>query len=266
MMEKKVSIVMSTYNDSGYIGKAIKSVLSQSYDNFEFIIIDDSSQDNTEEIVKGFDDGRIIYIKNEENKGLLFNLNKGINLAQGEYIARIDSDDWWIDKEKLKKQVDFLDNNTDYALVGTWAKVYNEKVVELFKITHDTDFEKIKQKILLKNCFVHSSVLFRKSVANECGNYNESQEYVEDYALWLKMGKKHKLANIPEYSTGYLLNQEGVTQKNNLKQIRANIILIKKYKKEYPNYILGVLKWRVKGFLVFLKLSRLINYLKISKR
>ena len=104
---------MSTYNDSGYIGKAIKSVLSQSYDNFEFIIIDDSSQDNTEEIVKGFDDGRIIYIKNEENKGLLFNLNKGINLAQGEYIARIDSDDWWIDKEKLKKQVDFLDNNTD---------------------------------------------------------------------------------------------------------------------------------------------------------
>ncbi|MFA7314319.1 MAG: glycosyltransferase family 2 protein [Candidatus Magasanikbacteria bacterium] len=258
----KVSIIMSTYNNAEFITKAVESVLFQSFVDFEFIIINDNSSDNTEEKIKFFDDKRIIYIKNEENQGLIFNLNKGIEIAKGEYIARIDSDDWWLDKDKLQKQVDFLDNNLNYALVGTWAKVYNIGNENLFNIVHPTNFSEIKTKMLIKSCFVHSSVLFRKDASLECGNYDMGEKYAEDYGLWLRMGEKYKLANISEYSVGYLLNEKGETQKNNLRQIKANLQLIKKHKFFYPNYFLGRSKWFLKYFVVFLGGLKIINKIK----
>jgi len=258
----KVSIIMSTYNNAKYIAKAIESVFAQSFVDFEFIIINDHSPDNTDNIVNNFVDNRIVYIKNKENKGLVYNLNKGIELARGEYIARIDSDDWWLDKDKLRKQVEFLDNNLDYALIGTWAKVYNIENKYLFNIIHPKDFLGIKNKILIKSCFVHSSVLFRKSASLECGNYDIQEKYLEDIGLWLRMGERYKLANLPEYSVGYLLNEKGETQKNNLRQIKANLQLIKKHRNFYPKYLLGFCKWSLKYFVVLFGGLKIINKLK----
>ena len=255
---------MSTYNNADYIVKTIESVLMQSFVDFEFIIINDNCIDNTEDIIKSFDDERIVYLKNIENKGLVFNLNKGIEISKGEYIARIDSDDWWMDKDKLQKQIEFLDNNSDYALVGTWVKVYNIENKYLFNIIHPKDFLGIKNRMLTKSCFVHSSVLFRKSVSLECSNYDIREKYVEDYGLWLRMGKKYKLANLPEYSVGYLLNEKGETQKHNQEQIKANLKLIKKHKSFYPNYFLGFLKWKTKYFIVKLGGLKLLNKIKKS--
>ena len=255
---------MSTYNNADFIAKAIRSVLAQTFTDFEFIIINDHSPDNTDVIMNNFVDNRIIYIKNQENRGLIYNLNKGIELAKGEYIARIDSDDWWLDKDKLRKQVEFLDNNLDYALIGTWAKVYNIENKYLFDIIHSKDFLSIKNKMLIKSCFVHSSVLFRKSVSLECGNYDIREKYVEDYGLWLRMGEKYKLANIGEYGVGYLLNEKGETQKHNQEQIKANLKLIKKHKSFYPNYFLGFLKWKTKYFIVKLGGLKLLNKIKKS--
>lgn len=255
----KVSILMSTYNNAVYLTRAINSVLNQSFSDFEFIIINDNSSDNTEEIIKSFNDQRIVYLKNEENKGLVFSLNKGLEIAQGELIARIDSDDWWIDEDKLKKQVEFLEKNSEYALVGTWAKVYDKTGNELYGIVHPTEFKKIKEKMLIKNCFVHSSVMFRKLSAFVCGNYNDQEKYVEDCGLWLRMGEKYRLANVPDYSVGYLLNKTGETQKNNLRQIKGVLNLIKKYKKSYPNYCLAKMRWYFKFVIVFFGGLNLIN-------
>ncbi|MDD2656660.1 MAG: glycosyltransferase [Patescibacteria group bacterium] len=260
----KVSIIMSTYNNAEFIAKAIESVLVQSFVDFEFIIINDNSNDNAEEIMQSFVDDRIVYLKNQENKGLVFNLNKGIKIAKGEYIARIDSDDWWLDKDKLQKQVDFLDNNLDCALVGTWAKVYNIENKNIFNIVHPTNFAEIKNKMLTKSCFVHSSVLFRKSVSLECGNYDTQEKYVEDYGLWMRMGEKYRLANIGEYGVGYLLNEKGETQKHNLEQVKANLRLIKKHKSFYSNYFLGLLKWLTKYFIVKLGGLKFINKIKME--
>lgn len=253
---------MSTYKNAEYISKSIESVLLQSFLDFEFIIINDNSDDNTEEIVNSFDDKSIVYIKNNENKGLIFNLNKGIEIAKGDYIARIDSDDWWLDKDKLQKQVDFLDNNLDCALVGTWAKVYNMENKNIFNIIHPTNFVEIKNKMLIKSCFVHSSVLFRRSVSLECGNYDIQEKYVEDYGLWMRMGEKYKMANLPDYSVGYLLNEKGETQKHNLEQIKANLKLIKKHRNFYPNYLLGFCKWSLKYIIVLFGGLKIINKLK----
>lgn len=253
---------MSTYNDAFHLKRAIESVLKQNYSDFEFIIINDNSSDNTESVIKSFIDPRIIYLKNLENKGLIYNLNLGLTLAKGEFIARIDSDDWWLDKEKLQKQVEFLENNKDYVLVGTWAKVYNNNQKELFKISYPTKFEIIKATMLIKNCFVHSSVVFRKIAAVNCGNYREQEKYVEDYGLWLRMGEKYKIANIPEYCVGYLLNKQGETQKNNLLQIGAVLKLIKNHKEHYSRYFLAKIKWLLKYILVFCGGLKIINKLK----
>lgn len=251
-MIKKISVILSTYNNAPYLERAVRSVLGQSYSDFEFIIINDNSQDNTEEILQTCDDKRIVYIKNENTKGLIHNLNKGIDIATGEYIARIDGDDWWLDSDKLKKQVEFLDAHRDYALVGTWAKVYDQHVKELYQIKYATEWEDIRKKLLLKNFFVHSSVMFRKKIAEQCGRYHENEKFVEDYGLWLRMGLENKLGNIGECCVAYLHNEEGETQKNNLRQIKANIKLVGEFRKKYPFYHLALLRWCMKYVVVLL--------------
>lgn len=113
---------MSTYNDGTFISECIDSVINQDYQDFEFIIINDASTDDTDELIKSYSDERIVYVKNDSNKGLVRNLNKGLELAKGEYVARIDSDDKWLDTAKIMSQVDFLEANPDYGLVGSSAK------------------------------------------------------------------------------------------------------------------------------------------------
>lgn len=259
MKEDLVSIIMSTYNNALYIEKAIQSVLSQTYNNFEFIIINDCSSDNTSQIVNKISDPRIVYIENKENLGLIENLNTGISFAKGKYIARIDSDDYWIDPDKLKKQVFFLEKNSEYSLVGTWARVFDSDGQENFRIKPPINDSEIRRHILLKNCFVHSSVVFRKNMAAEVGAYAEREKYVEDYGLWLRLGKSCKFANIGEYCVGYLYNEGGETQIHNLAQIKANMKLIKKFKLVYPGYTFAKIRWFTKYLLVACGALPLIN-------
>ena len=262
MINPRASIIMSTYNDGQYIKQSIESVLTQSFTNFEFIIINDCSTDNTEQIITDIQDKRIQYVYNERNKGLITNLNKGIAIAKGEYIARIDSDDAWIDPDKLKKQVLFLDTHPDYALIGSDAEVYTSDGVRLYTIIHPHTDADIRSVMLRKNCFVHSSVVFRKDVALSSGLYAPSEKYVEDYGLWLRMGQTHKMANVAEPSVSYLHNETGETQQHNLAQIQANIRMIQTYKKTYPQFFVGMLRWRMKYLVVRFGGLGMINRMK----
>lgn len=239
-MEKLISIILPTYNGSKWIKNAILSVQAQTYSNWELLVVDDGSNDNTGEVVRNMAglDQRVIYTKNEKNLGIQKSLNKGLREAKGEYIARIDDDDEWIDIDKLKTQVEFLEKNNDYVLVGTGVKAVYENGNTVFERINPLDDLDIRKTILNKNCFIHSSVMFRKSIALQVGGYSEDlkMKHVEDYDLWLRMGRIGKLANLSIIGIKLLIHKESLSSKNKIAQFEKSIKLAKLYKNYYPNF------------------------------
>lgn len=235
-MNFKISIILPVYNGGKYISKAIESVLAQTFLDWELIIIDDGSTDNTKEVVGDFceKDSRIKYIKNPQNLGIQKTLNNGLVLAQGKYIARIDADDVWIDTTKLEKQVEFLEKNTDYVLVGTGAILVDEQNQELARYLLPEQDIIIRQKILGRNCFAHSTVVFKKErMYSEEGKYR----HVEDQELWLFLGTRGKFTNLDLYSTALMTPENSITSKNRISQAKKMLRLAWEYRKKYKNFI-----------------------------
>lgn len=267
----RVSIILPTHNGSKWISRSIKSVISQSYADWELLVIDDGSTDETASVVSGFavQDTRIKYIKNEVNMGIQKTLNKGLNMAIGPYIARIDDDDTWCDNDKLKKQVEFLDSNADHILLGTGVVMVDENGAELFRyLLPETDAE-IKSKILGKNYFVHSSVIFRKDKVLEVGGYGEGEDakHFEDYDLWLRIGHLGKFANLPIYATAYTVRSGSISVKNRLYVFRKLLSHMNKYKKQYRNYYPVLILSYLRYFLysIYLMIPRKIKLNKVIK-
>lgn len=243
-MEKTVSIILPTYNGANRIKNAIESVLVQTYDHWELLVVDDGSSDDTERIVEELAEknNRIRYIKNEKNLGIQKTLNRGMKEARGEYIARIDDDDSWICKDKLEKQVEFLKNNPGHVLIGTGFITVNENGEEIFRHVNPVSDEEIRRKILNKTCFLHSSVLFSRDSALKCGGYpkSEKSKHIEDYVLWLKLGTLGKFANLPDYCVRFVVREESLSSKNKILQFKRSISTIRDFKKTYPHYIRSV--------------------------
>lgn len=253
-MEKLISIILPTYNGAHRIEESIRSVINQSYTNWELLVIDDGSKDNTKSIISSFieSDSRIKYILNEVNLGIQKTLNKGIKEAKGEYIARIDDDDLWCDIDKLKNQVEFLEQNKNHVLVGTGVIVIDESGKELFRYLLPESNKDIRSNLLGKNCFVHSSVLFRKNSALEFGGYDESHNtrHLEDYDLWLKLGTIGKLHNLPLYSVRFTLRKGSLSSVNKLEQFKKSLKIIKGFRNSYPNYI-GALARSIARLIIY---------------
>jgi glycosyltransferase involved in cell wall biosynthesis len=270
-MDKLVSIILPAYNGAHRISDAIQSVTNQSYTNWELLIIDDFSVDNTREVVSNFvnKDSRIKYIKNNTNLGLQKTLNIGLAQSKGEYIARIDDDDMWADVDKLQKQVDFMDNNPDYVLLGTGVIIINEQGNELFRYLLPQTNEQIKNRILGKNCFAHSSVMFRKSIVMQFGGYSEGEEakYMEDYDLWLKLGSVGKLANLPIYGLKYTMRGGSLTAVHKAKVFKKMLSHIKKYRYSHKGYYGALIRAYVRYFLysIYIKFAKKLPLYKIIK-
>jgi len=241
-----VSILLPTYNGSKRIEGAIRSVIGQTYTNWELLVIDDGSIDKTAEIVDNFtkNDTRIKYIKNEFNLGIQKTLNYGLRESKGEYIARIDDDDIWCDKEKLNKQVDFLNTNPKCVLVGTGVIIVDKDNKELLCYLVPEHDKEIRSQILGKNCFVHSSVLFRKDITIKISGYSESinTRHIEDYDLWLRLGLEGEFANLPFYSVRFTLHDESISSQNKVEQYKKILSLIKRFQGKYPNYIKALIR------------------------
>ncbi|HZJ18147.1 MAG TPA: glycosyltransferase family A protein, partial [Patescibacteria group bacterium] len=161
----KVSVNIITHNRKILLQKAIKSVLSQSFEDFELIIVDDGSTDNTEVVVSQFQDKRIKYKKLTKQKTVTDVRNKALDISSGKYIALLDDDDVWIDNDKLKKQVYFLNKHPDYVLIGTGAIVVNEDGNEKYRFLNPQEDEKIKDNMLSRCLFVNSSTMFKNETA-----------------------------------------------------------------------------------------------------
>ncbi|MEK7658890.1 MAG: glycosyltransferase family 2 protein, partial [Patescibacteria group bacterium] len=161
----KISVIMSVFNQGQYLEESIRSILSQTFKNFEFIIVNDACSDKSPQILKYWADrdSRIKIITNEENIGLTKSLNKAIKEASGEYIVRQDSDDISLE-ERLEKQVSFLDLHTDVKILGTFGYRISEDGTIIGKQRVPVSSNTIKKYIIKKNPFMHTSVMMRKEI------------------------------------------------------------------------------------------------------
>lgn len=195
----QVTVLMPVYNAAPFLREAIDSILSQTFTDFEFLIIDDGSTDDSTEIIGAYRDHRIRLVRNEQNLKLPATLNRGLELAQGKYIARMDADDISL-PERLAKQVSFLDAHPTIGLCGTWAQAFGDAQ---FQIIHPTDSERIRAKLLFDSAFVHPAVLLRRDLFHQYGLRYPDLPHFEDYALWQEASRLFPLANILEHLLRY---------------------------------------------------------------
>lgn len=207
-----VSVVMSVYNAEKYLDDAIQSILKQTYKNFEFVIINDGSNDRSLEIIKKYknEDDHIILIS-RENRGLISSLNEGIAKARGEYIARMDADDISL-PFRIEKQLQVMEHDKNIVVCGSWINIFgeniNEKVARYFE--HD---KQIKANLLVSCCFAHPSVMIRKdALTNNNILYDERFKNAEDYYLWTQLAKVGKFYNIPEILLKYRFLETSITR------------------------------------------------------
>lgn len=259
-----VSVILSTYNwNNKWLDEAIKSVLNQSFTDFEFIIINDASTNDIEQIILKYQklDNRIIYHKNRVNLERSKSRNIWIKLANWKYISFIDDDDIW-NKSKLKKQVNFMENNDSYWICWTSVIIVNEKSKFLNKIKNRQYDIDIRNNIGWSNQFTHSSIMLRSSILNNSWLFNINYYLAEDYDLRLRIWIKSYFYNLPEFLTKYRISSNNTSSKNKNKLNFYALKIFLKYIKFYPNRIINI----IKHILVIILPNFLINKLiKISK-
>ncbi len=216
-----VSVVLSVYNGADYIKAAIQSILDQSFSDFELIIIDDGSTDETAKIIDSFDDSRLVVITHKTNKLLIASLNEGIQKARGTYIARQDADDTSL-PSRLEHEVAYLNSHPDVALVGTNYLIVDEadQLVGATNVFCHPDDLKVAE--MLSNQFGHGSVMMRKELVTGLGMYDSHALHVEDYDLFTRISRVAKIANLPQALYRWQRNPEGISLSNSDEQAQRS--------------------------------------------
>ncbi|MFH0976551.1 MAG: glycosyltransferase [Spirochaetota bacterium] len=207
----KVTVLMSVYNGDRYLREAIESILSQTFTDFEFLIVNDGSTDSSKDIILTYNDSRIRLIDNGHNLGLTASLNHGLDLAKGEYIARMDADDISL-PERLEKQVAFMDANNNIAVCGTCAEIINDKKERVGEFTNPELPDNIKTALFFFNPIAHPTVLMRKNIIIKAGKYNTEYLRTQDYELWIRLFLSgHEFYNLQERLIIYRNHENNIT-------------------------------------------------------
>lgn len=225
-MTTKLSVIMSALNGGKYIAKTIESILGQSFTDFEFIMVDDGSTDDTFEIMRSFDDDRIIILKNEENLGIAKSLNKALKQASGEYIAKMDADDISF-VQRFMKQVTYLDEHPEVAVVGTGAYHIDAKGEVQSVHCQPTEDNLIRFALYYSYPFYNSTIMIRKSVL-DMHDITHDENYgsaAEDYAFLSKIMPHGRLANIDEPLQYFRKHSESTCAKHEDKQLDNNYVV-----------------------------------------
>ena len=185
---------MSAYNAALYIEESVNSILEQTFNDFEFIIINDGSTDKTKTVLESFRDGRIIVV-DQEHSGLTKALNHGLSRARGTYIARMDADDISL-PERLACQVQFLEENPYAGFVGCQYYEINYRGDIIQQCRLPTENEHLQKSLKAGNQFVHGAVVFRKACIKAVGGYREFFRFAQDFDLWLRIAQQYQCANI----------------------------------------------------------------------
>lgn len=219
-MNELVSVIMPSYNTSGFIRETIESVLNQTYQNFEIIIVDDCSTDSTDDVVAQINDERIKFIKNEKNSGAAVSRNRALIEAKGKWIAFLDSDDIW-HPEKLEKQISFMEKNR-YAFTYTEYEEIDEASLPLG--TYVTGPKKITKTGMYNYCWPGClTVMYNRDIVGEI--QIEDIKKNNDYAIWLKAVKKAPCYLLKENLARYRIRSNSISRHNKVKLIKHHYIL-----------------------------------------
>ena len=267
----KVSIITPCYNWEKYVEETISSVQNQTFSDYEHILMDDCSKDNTFEILKRYENKHIKVFKNDKNLWIVWTRNKAIWLAKWEYICFLDQDDLWIDNEKLSKQVEFMDNNSDYALLWTQLKFIdkNGKDIKDTNVEYYCEDKDIRNHILQYNQFATCSVMFRKKLLDKIWLLDKKYDKVDDYDLWLRLWKIWKMKNFDEVMVAYRKTWVNTSRANKtfIKMKWMHLKLVLKYFRYYPSWFKALLFW-LANLLIPYKLADYLRsiYLKLFRK
>ena len=253
---------MSVFNHEKYLQKSIDSILSQSYKNFEFVIINDGSNKNTKKILElnKLQDKRIKVIINKKRIGLTKSLNIAIKISKGEYIARQDSDDISYFK-RFDEQLNFFKKNKKVIMCGTNGILIDNNGSFLKNIKNlENNYEKIKKKLIYENQFIHSSVMVKRNYLLEVKGYDEKFKYAQDYDLWCRLSIRGFLTNINKILVKIRQHNESITKKNKKEQNYYSILASIRHYAEINN-----LKYLNKSYDIysFLKEKKIAKFAKI---
>jgi glycosyltransferase involved in cell wall biosynthesis len=212
-----ITVFMACYNAQDFVSEAISSVLNQTFTNFELLIVNDGSTDDSVKIINSFNDDRIKLIHNQTNQGLVYTRNTALTHANGKYIAVLDSDDIAY-PNRLKLQYDYLESNPTVALCGGHAAIIDSDGIETGEKLIVLCDENLNMQMMFGNPFVNSSTMFRAIVLRELNGYNK-YALAEDYDLFLRFAEKYLVSNIDHFLVKYRIHNHNITT------IKANEML-----------------------------------------
>jgi glycosyltransferase involved in cell wall biosynthesis len=218
----RVTVLMPVYNGEKYLREAIDSILNQTFTDFELLIINDGSTDESQKIIESYNDKRIRLVNNETNLKLIETLNKGLKLAKGEYIARMDCDDIAM-PDRFKTQVDYMDSHKDVGVCGSYIKTFitgnKPRTRKLY-----TDSNEIRCTYLFWGCMAHPSVMLKKKLFSD-NNLEYSKDFIhaEDYELWSRCLKLFNITNLPVPLLMYRVHKNSIGNANSGQQIESTV-------------------------------------------
>ncbi len=213
-----LSVVMPVYNGARFLHSAIDSILVQTHADFELLVVNDASQDESANVVRGYDDPRVRLFENESNLGLAGTLNRALSLATAPLVARHDQDDV-SHPRRFEWQIGYLARHPDIVLLGSQATVIDEAGNPIGQLDVSLQQASIRWALIFDNTFVHSSVMFRREVILAAGGYSDFRQ-CEDYELWSRIALRYQVANLPDRLLSY--RQHGASMMGSLVGAKAN--------------------------------------------
>lgn len=210
-----ISVIMSTYNEEKYIETSLKSLLNQTFQDFEIIIVDDASTDNTRQLIQGLGDERIHLICNEENQGLTKNLNRALKYTKGKYIARMDGDDIAL-RERFEKQYQYMEKHPQTMLVSCYTKSFGDSDL-IFALPDDSEI--LRVRMLVRPVYAHPGFMMRRELVEAGYRYNEEYRTAQDYEFASRVAEKNKIGLVPEVLLLYRVHKKQVSAKAGNQQL-----------------------------------------------
>jgi len=232
----RISVIMPVYNAEKFLSESIDSILRQTFSDFEFIIINDGSTDSSQKIVDSYAkrDDRI-KVHKQTNHGVVFTANKAIDLARGDYIARIDADDVAM-PDRLQQQFDLLEKNQNAVLVCSDFEIFSDSGEFRYREVVPPDSDAIKQLLYIRNPIANGSTLIRKSALVEVGLFDNV--FAEDFHMWMKLMEKGDFLSTGTMLYRWRMNPTGLTLSNNkLSQEKSEVYIAELWQNNPPRVI-----------------------------
>jgi len=236
----KISVIMSVYNGERHLAESIQSILDQTYTDFEFLIVDDGSNDSTQRIISGYNDSRIRLIRNKMNIGLTKSLNLALARALGKYIARQDAGDISL-PDRFKQQVRIMERGAKVATCSYEIIDHNERKLQTV-LLRKHDVKKIKKALKYHNIMAHGTLMIDRDALVGIGGYRELFRYAQDYDLVLRLVQKYKIHMSPHILYKYRHDKDSISIRHMLDQNRcaalARVLANQEHRNRYEKIVL----------------------------